>query len=409
MRSIDEVTSGLGLAKIWKSLKIAIHGGTCSDEVQQLLLHVFGAYNEQWLYDAQLYDEIFGNALLQIRDVVAKGRTPNLGLLEFEAAETVFAEYKEHSELSGYSMADGVDLAHFVRGMTDARRQGVAKWIMCRAATDINHFGFSRAMGAVLDVAINPVGVEEHNWACEHGLWTLGFKDATKAAKLKHVAEHCLRASMVAWERNENPQTGLEDLSLRLYGDALHGKAAYKSLGEVLGDEVVDRLLPVLPRRCIHPSNPDEISCESFRKLTREVLRNEWHNAIVGEDPTKVVETEHDAAVAQTYFAKGMVPVPLEADVTSFVQQEKLEAAGDDLRAVELEKLLSRKKLTLQELFSEDVRPTRRARAELFTWQQVGSCAQQQLEPLLAHFSIPTGVRVRFFLKKMGKCEHCSL
>ena len=211
-------------------------------------------------------------------------------------------------------MAEGIDLVHFVRGMKDQRRREIAVWIMRRAATDINHFGFSRAMGAVLDVAINPIGIEEHNWACRHGLWKLGFKEATKASKLKHVAESCLRASMIALEKGEDPLTGLEDLSLRLYGDALHGKASYKSLGSVLGDEVVDRLQPVLARRCIHPDNPGEVSCSSFRKVTREILRKEWHRALVNEDSTKVVVREMDAAVAQTYLAKGMVPVPYEAD-----------------------------------------------------------------------------------------------
>ena len=82
-----------------------------------------------------------------------------------------------------------------------------------------------------------------------------------------------------------------------------------------------------------------------------------------------------------------------------FLQQDKLQAASADLRANELDKLLDRKKLSLKELLSETVRPTRRARAELFSWGEISEAAQQELAPLLEHFSMSTGLRVQFFLK----------
>ena len=57
--------------------------GTCSDDIRQVLLHAFGAYNDQWLYDKLLYDTLFGDTLRQIRDIVEEKAVSHACLLEF--------------------------------------------------------------------------------------------------------------------------------------------------------------------------------------------------------------------------------------------------------------------------------------------------------------------------------------
>lgn len=180
-RTVGEVMSGIGLAKLWTLLSMAVQTRLNSTTVHELLLHAFGAYNEAWVYDDELYEHVFGQACRDIKELVAKKKLdPPLPMVDYaEAAGNVLA-YKEKSELAGYMMATGECVLKYVDNYPAGDRKDAALWIIRRCGSDLATYGYSRMVGRVLDVLVNPVGLEEPEYCKSVGIWELDGKAATR-------------------------------------------------------------------------------------------------------------------------------------------------------------------------------------------------------------------------------------
>ncbi len=99
----------------------------------------------------------------------------------------------------------------------------VTVMLVLRDAAELGEsYGCSRLAGVLMDLLLNPVGVEEITLERRLGINSLDVKSSTKCLKEKHTVERMIRRRFLDWEKGLS--SDLAHLALSASGDVRSGR-----------------------------------------------------------------------------------------------------------------------------------------------------------------------------------------